>query len=230
VRWSAFILLCALGVMLPPPPPGTYAPARYESGAVPALPALVVGGGQVILELTVGPAGRVTSLTPLRTTPPFTTVVSDAVREWRFAPATMTTADGSEGATDRPSPAPVESHVLVVATFRPPALNTPTLGEAPKDVALPSSSMAFPLKMPAPSFPPQAFGGGVVLMEARVDNDGRAADLRVLHSSPPFDDAVRTVLGNWDFRPARVGGTPVPTFVYLLFGFPVPVGSARGAF
>ena len=118
----------------------------------------------------------------------------------------------------------VETKVLVAAVFRPPTLNAPTLGETPRDAAAASEESAFPLKMAVPPFPPSAAGSGVVLLEARVDRDGGVAEARVIRSAPPFDDAARAALKEWRFRPARVRGMPASTFVYVLFGFPVPVG------
>ena len=187
---------------------------------------MVVGGGQVLLELAVGRDGRVTSVTPLRTTPPFTAVVADAVRDWQFAPATRTAAREPDVVAGRALP--VESNVLVAGIFRPPAFNTPALGEAPRDVAPPSPGIVFPLKIAEPPFPPQAFGSGVVLVEARVDRDGTVADATIVRSAPPFDEAALAALRKWRFRPARVEVTAVPAFAYVLFGFPVPVGSSRG--
>ena len=69
--------------------------------------------------------------------------------------------------------------------------------------------------------------GGVVLIEATVDVMGRVADARVIRAAPPFDQAAMAAARQWRFRPARVKGRVTPTYVYLIFGFPVPVTSAR---
>ena len=50
---------------------GPWIPAQHVAGGVPPLPRLAVGGGQVVLELTVDDAGAVNVVKPLRTTPPF---------------------------------------------------------------------------------------------------------------------------------------------------------------
>jgi outer membrane biosynthesis protein TonB len=177
---------------------------------MPAVPATAVGGGEVILEVTIDSAGRVSRILPLRTTPPFTQPTVAAVRAWQFAPAT-------EG------PTPVESNVLVAAVFHAPTLNTPTLGERPRDVAAASPAVAFPLNISVPGYPPSAAGGGVVLIEARVDERGRLLDTLVRHSALPFDNPAQMALAQWTFVPPRVQGSPHPTVVYVMFGFPVPV-------
>lgn len=224
VRQSVFIVACVLGIVVPAQE--AFSPARYRAGAVPALPPMAVGGGQVLLELAVDREGGVMAVTPLRTTPPFTDRVADAVRNWEFLPAEENVTRPSGRAGQHESRTAVESKVLVAAIFRPPAVNAPTLGERPKDVAPASNETAFPVTTIVPPFPPLAFGSGVVLVEARVDRDGRVAEAAVIHSAPPFDGAARAAVLEWRFRPARVQGKRVSTFVYILLGFPVPVGSA----
>jgi TonB family protein len=184
-------------------------PARYRSGPIPTLPAISasVGGGQVLLEVTVGSNGEVAAVTPLRTTASFTELTVDAVRGWQFFPA-------------RPRGA---SHVLVAAVYRPPALNAPTLGEPVEDVAAGSGETPIPLSMVTPPFPPRARDSGVVLVEAQVSAAGAVVEVRVVRSAAPFDGSARDAARQWRFRPARVGGRPVAAFVYILFGFPQPV-------
>src|SRR5262245_175014 len=99
-----------------------FSPARYTSGALPPLPVLAVGGGQVFLELTVGVDGTVTNVTTLQTTPPFTDSLVNAVAKWSFLPAEMSIAPKPDEAVDQSSRRPVESKVLVAGQFRPPAL------------------------------------------------------------------------------------------------------------
>ncbi|HEY7185761.1 MAG TPA: energy transducer TonB [Vicinamibacterales bacterium] len=224
MRTAALLFTCALGVVASRHE--TFSPARYRSGTVPTLPAMVVGGGQVMLEVTVNPAGQVATIAPLRTTPPFTDLTAAAVRDWQFVPAEDIAVHAQRG--QRPSRSAVESKVLVVAVFRPPALNAPTLGEPPRDVAAASDEIAFPLTISMPPFPPSAAGGGVVLLEARVDSSGSVSDTTVIHSAPPFDPAARAALAQWRFRSARVHGAPAPMFVYVLFGFPLPVSHSPG--
>jgi TonB family protein len=105
-------------------------------------------------------------------------------------------------------------------------VSAPTLGESPSDVAAASDAVALPLTMLVRRFPPSAAWPGVVLLEVRVDGDGRVSDATVLRSAPPFDAPARAAVKNWRFRPARVREKPASTFVDVLFGFPRPVTSA----
>ena len=212
------VIAALVGVSLAAQQP--YAPARYVTGARPALPALAVGGGQAFLELVISPSGGVTTATPLRSTPPFTQAVASAAGGWLFSPAQEDTVDADGKPTGRAS---VPAKVLVAALYRAPTLLTPTQGERPKDVASPSPEVAFPTATQEPIFPPQARGSGVVLIEAMVDPSGKLADAKVIGSAPPFDEPALEAARQWRFRPARVGGRATATYVYLLFGFPEPV-------
>lgn len=219
----ALVIVCSLGVSLAAQQP--YAPARYVTGARPGLPALVVGGGQALLELVISPSGSVTTATPLRSTPPFTQAVTAAALGWLFSPAEEDTLDPDGKPTGRGS---VPAKVLVAALYRAPTLLTPTLGERPKDVASASPEVAFPTATSEPVFPPQARGSGVVLIEALVDQGGKIVEAQVIGSALPFDEPALEAARRWRFRPARVRGRATATYVYMLFGFPEPVtGNGR---
>ena len=198
------------------------APAQYRSGPLPALPAMVLGGGEVFLEVAVDRAGQVIAIAPLRSTVPFTSLMIDAVNQWVFVPAEEPSDKGKVTASSR---------VLVVGIFRRPAFYAPTLGELPEDVGRPSDAIPFPLTTTLPPYPPLAHGGGVSLLEAQVDVDGSVAAIRVMRPAPPFDAAARAAIRQWRFRPACVRGRLVSTTVYLVFGFPPPVlNSARATY
>jgi TonB family protein len=115
--------------------------------------------------------------------------------------------------------------VLVAALFRPPALNSPTLGEASRDVAQASRETPFPVTTVSPLYPPQALFDGVVLVEVLVGIDGRVEQSKVLRSAPPFDAPALDAARQWTFLPALVQGVRTETFAYIVFGFRQPVTS-----
>ncbi|MEE8116076.1 MAG: TonB family protein [Gemmatimonadales bacterium] len=190
------------------------------SEAVPAQPRRVLGGGQVLLEVTVSPTGRVADLTELRTTPPFTRSVIDVVRDWQFSPAEETQADGQSK--------PVESRVLVAAIFRPPTLrNVPRPGQPPQDVRPASQEVPFPMVIAVPLYPPRALFEGIVLMEVAVDRDGTVQETTILRSGAGFDQAAIQAARQWRFRPALREGNPTTAIAYIVFGFRQPVLAPR---
>jgi TonB family protein len=183
---------------------------RFRSGSVPELPAMAIEGGEVLLDVVVNADGRVSKVTPLRSTPPFTDAAIAAVRGWEFMPAEDARRRGA-------------SDVLVAALFRPPALYTAPPGGAANDVAPAPAEIPFPIATAAPVFPPLAHSGGVVLVEALVTVTGAVAQATVIQPAPPFDAPAITAARQWRFRPARIGGTAAPSLVYIVFGFPAPI-------
>lgn len=200
-----------------------WTPAQYVGGSVPPLPRLAIGGGQVVLELTVDDAGGVNGVKPLRTTPPFAESLAAEAKGWRFTPAEEERPDPKRAGA--PTRVAVASKVALIGMFRPPVLRGPTLGPVPKDVASASEDVAFPLTMVMPSFPPTARAGGQVVIEARIAPDGAVGDVKVLQAQPPFQGAALDALSKWTFKPARRAGVPIPSLVYVVFGFAEIVGN-----
>ena len=222
-------ILCAALVFqaVTSPAPSVPVPARYRGGVLPPIPIRALGGGEVSLEVSVSRDSVVTGIKVLRATPPFTDALSTAVQGWQFTPAEQDVEPVPGAPPVSPTPRErVDSTVLVAGIFRPPALNAPTLGEPPKDVAGPSSlETPYPLSTTMPLYPPRALASGVVLIEVRVAPGGDVAEAKVVTSAPPFDQPALDAALRWTFRPGRVRGLAVPKLAYLVFGFPQPVTS-----
>jgi TonB family protein len=184
-------------------------PAQYRSGPLPPIPTHAVGGGEVLLEIRVTHSGSVNGVTVLRTTPPFTDLLETAVQAWRFQPAQQ---DG-----------PVESAVLVAGVFRPPTVAAPTLGGVASNVAAPGREIPFPSKMVTPPYPPRSIDNRAVLVEARVASSGNVTEAKVIGATSGFDSAAVQAARQWVFRPAESTSGPVPSIVYIVFGFRQPV-------
>jgi outer membrane biosynthesis protein TonB len=203
---------------------GPWTPARYLAGGIPPLPRSSAGG-EVVLELTVDEYGAVTSIVPIRTTPPFAERLAAEARGWVFSPAMAEQPDPKRpNARTRVA---VATKVLVIGKFRPPVRVGGTIGELPKDVGNASPEAAFPKAMVMPRYPPMARSGGQVLAEARVNPDGLLGELKLIVANPPFESAALDALQQFTFRPASRSGAPVASFVYVLFGFPTPIDSPR---
>jgi TonB family protein len=196
-----------------------YTPASLAGGAPPGLAPMAVGGGQVIVELSINSTGNVDKVRTVRSTPPYTQMVVDAVSGWRFTPAT----ENPTGKDGKPQgQRNVASKVLVAAVYRAPVVQGPTHGEVPANVAAPSADIAFPSSMPEPVFPTLAQNGGVVVVEALLNASGGVSVARVISSAPPFDQPALEAVRQWQFRPPRIGGS-TETYAYLIFGFPQPI-------
>jgi TonB family protein len=205
------------------------AAAQYKDGALPPIPVQAVSGGEVLLEVTVSNEGRVVGVTTLRHTPPFTEALTAAVRTWQFRPAEDAAVPKPGELADPKTRKAVESKVLVVGLFRPPAFYSSTIGEPPKDVAVASEEIPLPV-VPAkmPLYPPLAVADGVVLAELRVGADGRLVDAAVIRSTPGFDQPTLDALQPLSFRAARVHGLTVTRFAYVVAAFRRPVTGSGG--
>jgi TonB family protein len=224
MRVSVF---CACALVLVTQREQAYTPARLRDGRVPPISVNAVGGGEVRLELNVSTEGLVTRVTPLRTTPPFTDLMTAAVRDWKFFPARAVVNGDSARDGAQIARAAVPATVLVVGLFRPPAMNSPTLGEPATDLTSGSDAAPFPASTTMPPYPPRASGSGVVLLEARVSAIGSVEDVGVISSSPAFDEAARDTVRTWHFRPAKHDGIPVSALVYVIAAFRSPVTIGR---
>jgi outer membrane biosynthesis protein TonB len=206
---------------LPAGGPAEGTPARFRSGPIPPLPALAVGGGEVLLEVEVSEEGVVGAITILRAAPSFIPPVTAAVKQWRFEPAKKLAQP------DDPDTAPAlvdaDSSVLVVAVFRPPAVLGPARGEPTATVGAPTTGIPFPTVLAPPPWPPLARDGGVVLVEARVDGRGMVVTAEKLDGAPGFDDAALGTVRAWTFLPARSPDVPAESYVYAILGFPTPI-------
>jgi outer membrane biosynthesis protein TonB len=194
-----------------------FSPARLVRGDLPGVaPPNVIGGGEVFIEAIIDRTGALTRPVVLRSTPPFSQMVLGAIGGWRFTPAQAVQPDGPAG--------PVESSVLIVAMYRPPTLlNAAAAGEPPRDLSNGTSSIAYPVSVVAPPYPPQALMGSVVLFEVLLDELGRIRDARAIGSDPGFDSAARDAVLQWKFRPSSYRGRPAPSTAYVIFGFSSPV-------
>lgn len=194
-------------------PPQDEAARARAAGVPPPPPVMTVGAGEVVLEVTVTPGGRVGRIDPLRTTVPFTDMVTAAVEPWRFVPATIV----KEG-----RPEPIESTVLVVAFYRPPALYMGNnLGDPVRDVGRPSGLAPSVRDLQVPPYPPNSKGDATVLLEVELTSGGAVSDVKVMRSGGGFDQPALDTVRRWQFTPARVAG-PARTYAYVILGFREP--------
>ena len=79
-----------------------------------------------------------------------------------------------------------------------------------------------PLSLVAAPFPAQAFSGGEILLDAKVNTRGRVTDVRVVQSQPPFLEEVLGAVQTWTFLPASQDGHDVEARVGIVFQFAQP--------
>lgn len=73
-----------------------------------------------------------------------------------------------------------------------------------------------------PVYPPearQARVSGVVILETRIEPDGRIVNARILRSIPLLDQAALAAVLQWEFTPTLVNGVPTPVLMTVTVSF-----------
>jgi protein TonB len=74
----------------------------------------------------------------------------------------------------------------------------------------------------APVYPTEAKEAkvtGVVILEARIEADGRVINARILRSIPPLDQAALDAVKQWEFTPTLMNGVPTPVMMTVTVQF-----------
>ena len=74
----------------------------------------------------------------------------------------------------------------------------------------------------APVYPREAQEAGVtgvVILEARIEADGRVINARVLRSIPQLDQAALDAVRQWEFTPTLLNGVPTPVLMTVTIQF-----------
>jgi protein TonB len=167
----------------------------------------------------------------------FAKAAIDAVRQWQYDPpadgpiafdVAFVFASGSEprvlshggalsltagGVVPPPPPPPPGA---LPQTFSPPS-NWPAPVRVGGAVLQPRK-----IKHVAPEYPAVAQSArvqGVVIVEVVIAPDGRVADTRVLRSIPLLDQAAVDAVGQWEFEPTFLNGSPVPVVMTATVSF-----------
>jgi protein TonB len=70
-----------------------------------------------------------------------------------------------------------------------------------------------------PDLAKQARAGALIILEATVDATGRVQEVRLLRSSPLFDEPAVEAVKQWIYRPLLLNGVPTPFIVTVTFNF-----------
>ena len=73
-----------------------------------------------------------------------------------------------------------------------------------------------------PAIAKQAKVGGVVVIEATIDAEGKVADTKVLRSAPLLEQAAVDAVRQWEYTPSTQNGKPVPVVMTVTVNFARP--------
>jgi len=173
----------------------------------------VAGGGFVVLDALITETGKVQGVEVRRDVACFTVVAVQAVKNWKFSPATFV---GKA----------IASRMPVAVTFDPLFLYA---GPVPLPPLIPQSAAAIQAEfqpaevtralLPHPH-PGYTFAEGAVVLEVTLSAKGEAEEIKVLRDLPPFTAGAKAVVGDWRFMPAAFNGHPVRSKILLAFVSP----------
>jgi TonB family protein len=230
---------------------GDIAPPRKLKDVRPVYPDAARAAritGVVILEVTIGPDGRVADARVLRSQPMLDQAAVDAVRQWEFQPLLLNgqptsvlmtvtvnfSLDSSfEIALDRAKQYYAQGQFdeadRALAQARTTLAQERTAGGA-----VPAASAAPPVRIGGdvrepkkirdvkPVYPPEALAAGVrgvVIIEAVIGTDGTVSDARILRSVPLLDQAALDAVRQWQFTTTYLNGVATPVIMTVTVNF-----------
>lgn len=188
---------------------------RLREGRLLAQSPPALGGGEVVLELTVDSRGGVTRVERIRVTPPYADLLVNSAAQWRFEPATV----AIEGRATS-----VAASVLVVAVFRPASLYAgPAPAVPPQLLGAPSPRVPRVESIVMPAYPPTATGDGIVLVEIEMSGHAEPRNYRIVGPASGFDTAALDAVRSWRFGAPQAPEVPDRLFAYAVVGFRTPL-------
>ncbi len=166
----------------------------------------------MVLNALISETGKVERVEVRRDLGHFSKLAAQAVEDWEFSPATK----GDKA---------IASRIPVAVTFRPPVsfaepVPLPTLIPQSEAAIQPEFQPAEVLHAEFPRYPPDTTVSGTVVLEAVLNAEGKAKELRVLRDIPPLTEEAKAVVEKWRFIPATLNGHPVESRIVLVFLFP----------
>lgn len=208
-------LLFACAVSAPAQAP-FQSPKLISATDVP-FPVNSIASGIVIVDVSLDSKGEITDVSVPRPIASLTSAAISAVRAWKFSSATF---DSTAKASVLRVAFAFRPRTIIAAppSFDPlvqPEGSTPEnkLGYFPPGIQIAGY----------PSYPIDAAYVGTVVVQARVNAEGKATDVKVVRAFNPFTRFALDEVKNWRFQPATLDGMPVPANVVIAFVYSPPI-------
>jgi protein TonB len=161
------------------------------------------------------------------------TATANAVRQWQYEPPAKPPVAFNVTIAFTPSAEPSlvsqedSTERARERTDRPPLPRVSPFAEDPvwADGAVRvGGNIGLPAKTHQvnPVYPPQARDArvqGIVILDARIGEDGRVTKARVLRSIPELDQAALDAVAQWEFTPTLLNGKPIPVVMTVTVNF-----------
>jgi protein TonB len=80
-----------------------------------------------------------------------------------------------------------------------------------------------------PVYPVMAMGPGTVVLAVSINAGGDIQDVKVIQDSNAFHASALAAIKRWKFKPATLGGKPIPSVLPVAFSFSWPVACFSSA-
>jgi TonB family protein len=171
--------------------------------------------GTISLEITVSPLGAVTTVQVIRGVTSLTSEAAHDVKAWTFKPATL----GEKA---------VSSKAAVILMFNPPLNNPPTI-PLPPPTEYPDEqgnglSFSPPLvtDVTYPRYPIHSVAQGTVVLQVIVGSSGKVESVQTIRDIEPLTAEALLAVRRWEFDPATMNGTQLPSRVTVAIFFTRP--------
>ncbi len=218
-NWSrASVLLLAAGLALGPAGLSQGNPAAFTSPDVSTVteisyPVNTTATGIVSLLLSLDSSAQVQNVQVLQDTPPLTSAVQAAVRNWSFKPASWY---GKPAAANLPVS-------VVFNPFNPGATGLVGMTVAqPQPAPAPGAVPFTPPQIAQAAFalyPPNSLAVGTVVLSVSLDKSGHVARVKVVRGVPALTPAAVSAVKTWKYNAATLSGQPVAGKIVVAFVF-----------
>jgi protein TonB len=188
--------------------------------------------GRVTLRITLDESGRVAETRALEVsveaTPRaygapvpagdagFVTTVADAVRQWQYEPPASAPIAFNVGFQFAPDIDGIEVNAAGAPIGPPPPWHE---GAVRLGAGVSPPQKVRDVRPVYPSGATEAGVEGIVIVEARIEPDGRISHTRVLRSIPLLDQAAIDAVTQWEFTPSMLNGQAVPAIMAITINF-----------
>jgi TonB family protein len=196
------------------------APAFHSAVLVSAngakIPFNSVATGMVELQVTIGKTGAVKDVEVIRELASVTEQSIEAVKNWKFNPAT------SEGK-------PIASRLTVSVVFcpytGPGPISLPPVEAETKSDASDANLPSVPAEIIAARFPRDfnaRTASGTVVLQVAIGPDGQQGLVKVVKDIAPMTGAALEAVKDWKFAPASIGDQKIRSSIVLAFAYRPP--------
>jgi TonB family protein len=212
---ATLLVCCAVSTLAQTP----FKPAEITFATDVQFPVRSVASGIVVVDVSVDSKGDVTGTEVQRDIASLTPVAMSSAQAWKYSPASV---DG----------VPQASLMRVAFVFRPHAIMAAPPSFTPLqqqgDMAPDAKSGYIPPGIVAvtyPAYPIDAASVGAVVVQVKVNTDGKVEDVKAIRSFRPFTQFALNAAQKWQFRAATLQGEPVMSYIAIAFVYSPPVVS-----